>query len=102
MLTKAGLNAEAYFIINSKPRTVIKLKAHFVENLPINSKITIMENLMAKENDNVVVNGNVFKISQKIITKHPVKKTFESCEYRLTLLDQLRKLPKFQEIIANQ
>ncbi len=57
---------------------------------------------MAKENDNVVVNGNVFKISQKIITKHPVKKTFESCEYRLTLLDQLRKLPKFQEIIANQ
>ncbi|WP_419334651.1 hypothetical protein [Spiroplasma endosymbiont of Sarcophaga variegata] len=37
MLTKAGLNAEAYFIINSKPRTVIKLKAHFVENLPINS-----------------------------------------------------------------
>ncbi|UNF61168.1 MULTISPECIES: hypothetical protein [Spiroplasma] len=74
MLTKAGLNAEAYFIINSKPRTVIKLKAHFVENLPINSKITIMENLMAKENDNVVVNGNVFKISQKIITKHPVKK----------------------------
>ncbi|WHQ37109.1 hypothetical protein [Spiroplasma sp. SV19] len=102
MLTKAGLNAEAYFITSDKLKMVTKIKAHFVENLPVNSKITIMEDLMIKENDNVVVNGNVFKISQKIITKHPVKKTFVSCEYRLTLLDQLRKLPKFQEIIANQ
>ncbi|WP_425380083.1 hypothetical protein [Spiroplasma endosymbiont of Stenodema calcarata] len=102
MLTKTGLNAEAYFITNTKPKTVIKVKGHFVENLPMNSKITIIEDLMAKENDNVIVNGYVFKISQKLISKHPVKKTFVSCEYRLVLLDQLRRLPKFQEIILNQ
>ncbi|WP_425378286.1 hypothetical protein [Spiroplasma endosymbiont of Polydrusus pterygomalis] len=36
MLTKAELNAEAYFIINSKPKTVKKVKAYFIENLPIN------------------------------------------------------------------
>ncbi|GAA6238290.1 MAG: hypothetical protein SPLM_04120 [Spiroplasma phoeniceum] len=50
----------------------------------------------------MIVNGNVFKISQKIIHKHPIKKTFESCEYRLTLVDQLKNLPKFQTLISNQ
>lgn len=102
MLTKSGLNAEVYFIINSKPKNIKKIKAHFVENLPINSKIIILEDLLIKENENVIVNGNVFKISQKIIHKHPIKKTFESCEYRLTLVDQLKNLPKFQTLISNQ
>ncbi|WP_348736021.1 hypothetical protein [Spiroplasma endosymbiont of Ammophila pubescens] len=101
MLTKSGLNAEVYFIINSKPKNIKKIKAHFVENLPINSKIIILEDLLIKENDNVIVNGNFFKISQKIIHKHPIKKN-KSCEYRLTLVDQLKNLPKFKTLISNQ
>ncbi|AGM25630.1 hypothetical protein SSYRP_v1c00340 [Spiroplasma syrphidicola EA-1] len=102
MATKLGLNAKVYILAKPTAKEVVKLKGHFVENLPINSKLIIFEEVKVEEGYLVVANKNVFKVSQRIIAKHPVRKTFESYELRLTLVDQLNKLPKIEALIATK
>ncbi|AHF57201.1 hypothetical protein [Spiroplasma eriocheiris] len=99
MPNKSGLNAEAIFFTGAKPKVVYKEKVHFVENLPMNSRLTLFKESNLQEGDYVVVGVNVFKVSLRIIKKHPVKKTFESGEYRLSWVDALANLPKIQTIV---
>ncbi|WP_245938297.1 hypothetical protein [Spiroplasma phoeniceum] len=98
MLTKSRLNAEVYFIVNSKSKNIKKIKAHFVENLAINSKIIILEDLLIEENDNVIVNDNVFKISQKIIHKHPIKKNIWKLRISFNFSWPIKKFAKISNI----
>ncbi|WP_381415453.1 hypothetical protein NPX79_02010 [Spiroplasma endosymbiont of Anurida maritima] len=100
MYDKKNMKNEAIFYKKRAPHNPKKINGHYVENLPINSKLLILEDESYQENDFVVVGINVFTIAQVIIKKHPLRKTFEAKEFTLRWVGVVNQMKKVQEIIA--